>query len=389
MEKERNIDKLARYIMITACAAVILAFCWFFRDVIIYMLVAGVAALIGRPVMNLFNKIRIKGKTLPQWLYAILTIIIILAVFLSAVTLLVPVISGIAKDISMANIESAAMSVVSALKDLNIFLVETFPSLGPDFRIENVILGGLKDFTDITMFSSFFSSAASFVANFGIGLCAVVFISFFFIKDGNLFPNMIAAIVPDRHEKNARAAYADIEHLLSRYFLGLIVEMAGVAVIDFLGLMFIAKTGFNSAIGIAFVCGVMNIIPYVGPWLGGAIGTVLAVTMKYVCLDGSGLDVSFWVFVLILIGIFLASQIIDNYIFQPLVYSSSIRANVLEIFIVLLMAGHIGGIMGMLVAIPCYTVLRVIGIRFFGHVKFVRRLTGSPDPGQDNERQGQ
>ena len=62
MEKERNIDKLARYIMITACAAVILAFCWFFRDVIIYMLVAGVVALIGRPVMNLFNKIRIKGK---------------------------------------------------------------------------------------------------------------------------------------------------------------------------------------------------------------------------------------------------------------------------------------------------------------------------------------
>lgn len=377
MEKERNIDRLAKYIMITAGAAVILAFCWFFRDVIIYMLAAGVVALLGRPVMNLFNKIRIKGKGLPQWLYAILTLIIIMVIFLSAVILLVPVISGIAKDISMANVESAAQSAVAALKSLNIFLAETFPSLGSDFRIERAILGSMKDFTDISVFSSFFSSAASFIANFGIGLCAVMFISFFFLKDGNLFPNIIAALVPDKHESNARAAYGDIEHLLSRYFLGLVVEMAGVALVDFLGLVFIARIGFNSAIGIAFVCGVMNIIPYVGPWLGGAIGTVLAVTMKYICLDGSGLNVSFWVFVIILIAIFWVAQIIDNYIFQPIVYSSSIKANALEIFIVLLMAGHIGGIMGMLVAIPCYTVLRVIGVRFFGHVKFVRQLTGN------------
>ena len=58
---------------------------------------------------------------------------------------------------------------------------------------------------------------------------------------------------------------------------------------------------------------------------------------------------------------------------------SSIKANVLEIFIVLMMAGHIGGILGMLVAIPCYTVLRVIAGRFFGHVKFVRKLIGGTD----------
>ena len=238
-------------------------------------------------------------------------------------------------------------------------------------------LGGVKDFTDVSVFSSIFSSAASFIASFGIGLFAVMFISFFFLKDNNLFPDIIAALVPDRHEANAREAYRDIEHLLSRYFVGLIIEMAGVAIVDFIGLVFVARIGFNAAIGIAFICGVMNIIPYVGPWLGGGIGALLALTMKYICMDGSGLDVSFWVFVLILVGIFWAAQIIDNYIFQPIVYSSSIKANPLEIFIVMLMAGHIGGIIGMLVAIPCYTVLRVIGGRFFGHVKFVRKLMGT------------
>lgn len=376
MEKERNIDRLARYIIYTALAAVICIICWFFRDVIVYMVAAGVVALIGRPLMNFFNSLKIKGKGLPSWLYAILTLIIILGIFLSVVTMLVPIISGIAKDISMANIESAAKSVVTALKDLNGFLAATFPSLGPDFRIETALLNSLKGFADISTFSSFFSSAASFIASFGIGLFAVMFISFFFLKDEKLFPDIIAALVPDRHEQNAREAYGDIEHLLSRYFIGLIIEMAGVALIDFIGLMFIARLGFNASIGIAVVCGVMNIIPYVGPWLGGAIGTVLAITMRYFCMGGTGLDVNFWIFIIILVAIFMASQIIDNYIFQPIVYSSSIKANALEVFIVLLMAGHIGGILGMLVAIPCYTVLRVIAGRFFWHIKFVRKLIG-------------
>ena len=376
MEKERNIDRLARYIIYTALAAVICIICWFFRDVIVYMVAAGVVALIGRPLMNFFNSLKIKGKGLPSWLYAILTLIIILGIFLSVVTMLVPIISGVAKDISMANIESAAKSVVTALKDLNGFLAATFPSLGPDFRIETALLNSLKGFADISTFSSFFSSAASFIASFGIGLFAVMFISFFFLKDEKLFPDIIAALVPDRHEQNAREAYGDIEHLLSRYFIGLIIEMAGVALIDFIGLMFIARLGFNASIGIAVVCGVMNIIPYVGPWLGGAIGTILAITMRYFCMGGTGLDVNFWIFIIILVAIFMASQIIDNYIFQPIVYSSSIKANALEVFIVLLMAGHIGGILGMLVAIPCYTVLRVIAGRFFWHIKFVRKLIG-------------
>ncbi len=377
MEKERSVDKLARYVLYTACAAVICAICWFFRDVIIYMLAAGVLSLIGRPLMNFFNSLSIKGKNLPPWVYAFITIIIILGLFLALVTMLVPIITGVAKDISMANIESAAKSVVTALKDLNAFLVSTFPSLGADFRIETAVLNGFKDFADVSAFSTFFSSAASFIASFGVGLFAVVFISFFFLKNENLFPDIIGALVPDRHEQNAREAYRDIEHLLSRYFIGLIVEMAGVAIVDFIGLMFIARLGFNASIGIAVLCGVMNIIPYVGPWLGGAIGTLLAVTMRYFCMGGAGLDVNFWIFLIILVAIFMAAQLLDNYIFQPIVYSSSIKANVLEIFIVLMMAGHIGGILGMLVAIPCYTVIRVIAARFFGHVKFISKLIGN------------
>ena len=379
MDKERSVDKLSRYIMYTTVAAAVIAICWFFRDVIIYMLAAGLVALVGRPIMNFLNKLKIKGKGLPSWIYAILTIIITIAIFLAIVATIIPIIAGIAKDISMVNVESAAQSISVPLEEINGFLISTFPSLGEDFRVETVILNEVKKLNvlNVSLFSSIINSIASFVASFGVGIFSVMFIAFFFLKDDRLFANIIGALVPDRHEKNAREAYSDIEHLLSRYFIGLIVEVFGVALIDFLGLLLIARLGFNASIGIAFICGVLNIIPYVGPLLGGIIGTVLAIVMKYCCALPVGLDVSFWVFIIILVAIFWFAQIIDGLIYQPVIYSNSIKASALEIFIVLLMAGHIGGIIGMLVAIPCYTVLRVIAARFFQNVKFIRKLTGT------------
>lgn len=379
MEQERSVDKLARYIMYTAVAVVILAICWFFRDVIIYMLAAGLVSLIGRPIMTFLNRIRIKGKGLPSWIYAILTLIIIIGLFLAVVATIIPIIAGIAKDISMVNVEHSAASISIPLKEINDFLITRFPSLGEDFRIETAILNEIKNLNVVnaSLLSSIINSIASFVSSFGVGIFSVMFIAFFFLKDEKLFANIIGALVPDKHEANAREAYRDIEHLLSRYFIGLIIEIFGIAIIDFFGLLLIVRLGFNASIGIAFICGVLNIIPYVGPFIGGVIGAVLAVIMKYCCAMPVGLDVNFWIFIVIIVAIFWFAQIIDGLIFQPVIYSNSIKANALEIFIVLLMAGYIGGILGMLVAIPSYTVLRVIAARFFQNVKFIRKLTGN------------
>ena len=123
--------------------------------------------------------------------------------------------------------------------------------------------------------------------------------------------------------------------------------------------------------------GILNIIPYVGPLMGGAIGTILGLILKYSSAVPIGLDVNFWVFTVLLIAIFCFTQLIDNILYQPLIYSTSIKATPLEIFIVLLIVGHIGGPMAMIVAIPCYTVVRVIAFRFFRHIKAIRRLIPS------------
>ena len=120
--------------------------------------------------------------------------------------------------------------------------------------------------------------------------------------------------------------------------------------------------------------GILNVIPYVGPLLGIVLGTTLGIILKYTSMVPIGLDVNFWVFAAILIAILYFTQLIDNFVYQPLIYSTSIKSTPLEIFIVLLVVGHIGGPLAMIVAIPCYTVVRVIAFRFFRHIKAIQRL---------------
>ena len=165
-----------------------------------------------------------------------------------------------------------------------------------------------------------------------------------------------------------------MEYLLSRYFVGILIEMAGVALLDFLGLALIARLPWGSALGIAFLAGILNVIPYVGPLIGTCLGTIMGLVLKYCGVGMIGLDVPFWAFALILIAIMCCTQLVDNFIYQPVIYSNSIKASPLEIFIVLLMAATLGGVFGMLVAIPCYTVVRVIAGRFFRNIKPIRKL---------------
>lgn len=376
MEKERSIDTLARYVLIAAALALGCAVAWYFRSVLVYIIAAFVISLVGRPVMKLLRLFRIKGKSAPDWLLAALTLIIILGVLLLLLTQAVPVVSAIVRDASFLDAQGGNTLSLNPLDRINQWLIATFPKLGPDYRVESVLLAQLKDFVDINKISSSLSSligsVASAVSSFAVGTFAAVFISFFFIKDEKLFSRIIGALVPDRLETATGKAISEIEHLLSRYFVGLIIEVTGVAVLDFLGLWAICRLSVGSAVGIAVLAGILNVIPYVGPLFGYVIGVVLGVVLK---LGGAaGLDVNVWVFALIILAVMVFTQLVDNFVYQPLIYSTSIKAHPLEIFIVLLVAGHIGGTFGMLVAIPAYTVVRVIASRFFYHMKAIRRL---------------
>lgn len=374
MESEKYTEKLAKYTLYAAVFCLIAAICWYLKDVLVYILAAVVTSLMARPITTLLRKIKVRGKQMPDWLSALIALFLLIGGILTIATMIVPIIGSIAKGISMASIEKAATQISVPLANFNEFLRGSFPALGQDFKIETSIFNELHNLLDVSIFSSLLGSAASIISSVGVGLFSVVFISFFFTKDEGLFSKMIGSLVPDKHEENATAAISDIGKLLSRYFSGVVVEMIGVALLNFLGLFFIIRLGFNAAIGIAFLTGLLNIIPYVGPLFGGILGTLLAIIVKYSSIVPIGINIGFGWFVVILIAIFCFTQLIDNILYQPIIYSSSIKAKPLEIFIVLLVAGHIAGPLGMIIAIPSYTVIRVIAFRFFSDIKAIKRL---------------
>lgn len=376
---ERYTDKLAKYVILAAGIGIIGALCWYFSSILIYILLAVVVSLIGQPIMSLLRKVKIKGHRAPDWILAMITLLTLIILFFTVITLIVPIVSGIIKGISLDSIETAARHISGPLAEMNLNLKEAFPRLGSDFRIEVAAFQELQKLFDPIAVSSVIGSAANMITNLGIGLFSVSFISFFFIKDEGQFTAIIKAIVPDRHESEAEKAISDISYLLSRYFIGVMIEVAGVALINFLGLLLIARLGFNAAIGIAFMTGILNIVPYVGPLMGGVLGTALSLIIKYSSAVPIGLDVNFLTFTLILVAIFSFTQLIDNILYQPVIYSTSIKAKPLEIFIVLLIAGHLAGPVGMIVAIPSYTVVRVVAFRFFRRYKAIRRLIPSEE----------
>ena len=370
MEKLSNVEKLSKYLIFVGIIAVVCSVCWYFSTVLVYVILAFVVSLISRPLARLMGKLRIKGKSAPDWLLSILSIILVIALLLMVVLLVIPVITNIINDASLfSNIDTSEGNFGDTIND---WIIGIFPSLGEDFDAIGTLLNYLKGLLSEFSITGLLGSVGSIVIDLAIGLFAVVFISFFFVKDEKLFSKIVAALVPDRIENSVTESIGDIQHLLSRYFVGLLLEMFCVALLNFLGLWLIARISISYALGIAFIAGILNILPYVGPIIGEILGALLGMVLHYGA--NVGLDVNIWIFALIIIAIMLTVQLVDNFVLQPIIYSTSIQATPLEIFIVMLMAGHIGGILGMLAAIPAYTVIRVIAGRFFYDKKVVQRL---------------
>ncbi len=368
-------EKLARYIIILITVAIVSAICWYLRNVLMYIILAAVKALLAIPICRLVCKIHIKSHYCPKWLGAIVSIVAVFVILTGTVITIVPFVRSVIQDISTANINNMTQAIAVPLAQINEWTVTHFPNVGQDFRIESVVLEELQGLFDAGTFSSVVGSVTSFVARLGVTIFAVVFISFFFIKNPGMMTSLVTSVLPDKYSDKARASLNECGTLISRYFVGLAIEVLGVSLINFLGLLLIARMGFHYSIGIAFMTGILNIVPYIGPLLGGVIGVTLSLIIKYVCATSFGLAVGLLPFILILAAIFTFTQLIDNYVYQPVIYSNSVKVHPLEIFIVFLIAGQIGGMAGMLAAIPAYTVIRVIAKQFLSNVKAVRELT--------------
>ena len=279
-------DKLAKYLIIAGATAIILFLGWYFRTVLLYIALAVVVALIGKPVVRALTRIKIKNFHFPRWLASGLTLALIICICLSLFLLLAPMIGQFVQLINSMNLSGLGNQVYEPLDRLNEFITKSIPSVDPDFRIEVYLFNYVKEFLNLNTFSNIIVSLASFIANFGIAVFSVIFIAFFLLMENGLISDTLSSIVPDKYEEKVRRAVKSINTLLSRYFVGISLESLFVAALNSIGLVFIAKIDPRLAIVVAFASGILNIIPYLGP----LIGDILAVLMGLIYHINNGVE---------------------------------------------------------------------------------------------------
>lgn len=333
------------------------------QSVLAYLAIAAVIALLGRPVV-LFLRRKLK---FPNTLAVILTMVFMLVIFLGILALFIPLISEQSKNLSLLDIEALKADVNTLyLQILEYFgaTTDNVTHLIEDSDLEKNVLEGL----DLGFIPDFLNSFVNILSNFSIGLFSVLFISFFFLKDSKLFQNGMLTFVPDNKESNLVKSVDKINGLLSRYFAGILLQLFILFVIYTIALLI---AGVENAIVIAFLCALFNIIPYIGPIIGGAIMITLTMT-SFLGADFSTviLPKALYVFVGLIIG-----QLIDNFFSQPFIFSTSVKSHPLEIFLVIIIAGLVFGIVGMVVAVPGYTAIKVILKEFLAENSVVKKLT--------------
>ena len=354
---------ILRAVAIIAGVALLLFFLYRIQSVIAYLMIATVVTLIGRPIVFFLEK-KLKFH---NTLAVVVTILLMFGILAGVIALFVPLLTEQGKNLSLLNIKDLQRSINELYWQITHYFTAS-PNAVDEMIKQSNIEKNIFEGLDLAFIPNFLNSFVSVLGNVSIGLFSVLFISFFFLKDRKLIQNGLVMFVPVSKEQAVIHSLAKINNLLSRYFVGLLLQLFVLFTIYSITLLLV---GIKSAIVIAFLCALFNVIPYIGPIIGGVIMIVLTMT--------SNLGSDFIMVILpkagyVVIGLIIG-QLIDNFFSQPIIFSNSVKSRPLEIFLVIIIAGLLFGVVGMIVAVPGYTALKVILKEFLSENKIVKNLT--------------
>ncbi len=360
--------KRYRWLFVVAGLFVLLFLLWFFQKLVIYIVLAMILSLIGRPLIKALRWIKIGKWQLPRGLCAGISLATIYGFLTFFLLFFVPILAEQVQNLSKLDVKKMVLSVEKPLFAVKKQAVKYhFLKKGQTFW--DYAQDELTKFFSEFEISNLLSGLVGFTGDLVILLFAVTFISFFFMKEDKMVFNIVMQLTPPGYEDKITNIMVHSKKLLSRYFLGLIIEETIVGTLVGLGMKFM---GIENALLIGFVAGLVNVIPYVGPMIGLLFGMLMIII--------SNMNLDFYEFTVpLLFKAFIwfnLVHLLDNILMQPFIYSSSVKAHPLEIFILILAAGMALGIPGLLLAIPTYTLIRVIAKEFLGQFKIIQNITG-------------
>lgn len=369
---------VSRYITIAVSLLIAGFLIYTFSDIVMWFVIAWILSMLGQPLMRFFQKyLRIGKFSVGKTGSALLTLLCFFIVILGVVSLFIPLVVQEAEALAKIDYEGMGKSLEGPVNQAKEWLAKrgiTVDERSPEQMVRDTLVNVLN----LGNITDFFGSSIAAVSNLLIAFFAIIFITFFFLQEQGMFVNFVSSLVPAQYEKQTCEVIEDISKMLTRYFGGVALQIFLIAV--YVSIL-LSILGIKNAVLIGFFAALMNLIPYLGPTLGGALGVFIAVS--------TNLDADFYTVLLPItikvVLVFWTVQLIDNYFLTPYIFSTTVKAHPLEIFIIIIMAAKIGGVMGMVLAIPAYTVIRVIAREFLSRFKIVQQFTKQLDEVFDEE----
>ena len=360
-------NRIISFIKPIAGVLAVAALIYFFPDIFLYFAIAVILSMIGRPMFDLLKKFHIRKLHLSDSVSAVITMIAMFAIFSLLFLLVIPLVNKEINILSNIDTDAIVEYFEQPLERIYNLLIQ-YNIIRPEEDILKVVESKLYSIISWDNFSIVVGGLVSKTSSLVVGVFSIVFLTFFLLREPNIIHNIFIAITPDNQTLRMKNILHDSRVLLTRYIFGLMAELLCMMILIFIGLTIF---GIENALIIAVIGGFMNIVPYLGPLMGGFIGVVIGI------ISNLGINAYDMILpnALEIIGVFIAANAVDNFVLQPTIYSKSVFAHPIEIFLVILMAGNIGGVIGMIVAIPGYTLIRIVAKQLLSEFKFVEMLT--------------
>jgi len=324
--------------------SLILYFFFLIRPILIYLSISLIITIILNPLI-LFLKTRLKFNNSLAAITSMSGLILIIGLLIKS---FIPLLVEQARNLSLLNsteLQTSVNKIIEKYSDLYFTNDSNF--------INSILNSKLFSQLDLSYITELLNNIIAGLGSFSIGILTIIFITFFFLRDSEIIINKIKLLIPKGIKSNVNESINQINTLLSRYFLALIIQ---ITILFILYLILLSIVGINNILIIAFLCALLNLIPYVGPLISGFLLTILTLT-NYIDIDFGAIILSKVIYVVI--G-FIIVQAIDNFLIQPILFSKSVKSHPLEIFLVILIFGYIFGVTGLILAIPSYTIIKVI-----------------------------
>ncbi|MCH8496114.1 MAG: AI-2E family transporter [Balneolales bacterium] len=334
--KNLTIERFFKGLLTLVLITLTLLLLYRFSTLVAYIAIALVFSYLFEPIVN---RMQVAGFKRTNAVILVVASFILLIVWAS--TSIAPTIgSQVILLASQLNIDT--LNTIAAQIERELIIHIPFINEGQIQEALSRVTNRIFDFGD---FQDTFTNIFGIFANIFTAALIIPFATFFFLKDGSKLRRQVLELVPNKFFETTLTIINKIETRLILYFKGVLIQSTLVALISYLML---SLAGLNNALAVGVAVGLANTIPYFGPIIGYILSIIIAI-----------FETGDFSLVPYCIGAIMVAQIVDNVVLQPMIFSKSADIHPLYILFIIMIGAELAGLVGMLLAIPTATIIRI------------------------------